>query len=56
MKKTTKKTHKMNEGHRYNVYLDQETISSAKDIGDGNISLGLRISVKNMAEKGGDSR
>ena len=36
---------KMEEGHRINLYLDQETISWAKVIGSGNISAGIRKAV-----------
>ena len=41
---------KMEEGRRINLYLDQETITWAKVIGNGNISVGIRKSVMTHVE------
>ena len=33
-------------GHQCSVYLDDKTVADARDIGYGNLSLGLRIAVQ----------
>ena len=33
------------EGRRVNLYLDQETLDKAQQLGDGNVSKGIRIAV-----------
>ena len=36
---------------RVNVSLDQATIDQARDIGDGNLSAGIRIAVAKASKK-----
>jgi len=36
---------------RVNVSLDQATIDNARDIGDGNLSAGIRIAVAKASKK-----
>lgn len=36
---------------RVNLFLDESTTENAKQIGDGNLSLGVRIAVKEFVER-----
>lgn len=42
---------KMENGKRVNVYLDEFSIDIASKIGDGNVSDGIRIALKQAAER-----
>jgi hypothetical protein len=44
--KTRGRPAQMREGKGINVYLDPVTVTRAKQIGDGNLSAGLRIAVE----------
>jgi len=35
-------------GRRINVHLDEETVQIAREIGDGNLSLGIREAMKKI--------
>lgn len=39
-------------GQQVRAYLDRETIDKARQLGNGNFSLGLRLAVKQAKEHG----
>ena len=38
---------KMDDGKRVNVYLDLTTLEAARNLGNGNVSEGIRQAIKN---------